>query len=154
MNKAEEFIIQKINSLYKEYKLYAEHFDKERQSVEDKKKEIAKAIEAGSSFEDYQKEMEFLTFGYQTKVQDVNLIVSNLVNTYLIAESLKLTDNLDEAKKEHIDKLKNNRKKLTFIPTEKGLNERVSGTQQENIDNIKNSPQYKQIMEMLKQTLN
>lgn len=147
-------VAEKITSVFNEYQSYAKYFDKERERVEEKKKEIAKSLEKGKSFEEFQQEMEFLMFGYQIKMQDVRSIVQDLVALYSLVPILEIEDELDKELVEKVEKLKESKRKLTFVPTEKGLEERVSGTQEKAIEEIKQSPQYDAIIKMLSDNLN
>ena len=153
MKSSNQVIVDRVKTLYKEYQLYAKHFEKEKDSVEQKKKDIAKALQEDYAFEKHEKELEWLLFGYQMKVQDINNIVSELVSVYKLAVTAELTEEFDEEINTTVTKLKDHKKKQTFIPTEKGLEERVAGTQKEGVDNIKNSPNYNGIMKMLEENL-
>lgn len=148
-----DIIVKKVNSLYNDYQTYANFFDEERQKVEKEKKDIAKSIEKGKSFEEFETEMEFLLFGYQIKMQDVNSIVQELVTVYSLALSAELKEEFEEELIEKVEKLKESKRKLTFVPTEKGLEERVKGTQEKAIKEAKDSPQYGAIMKMLTDNL-
>jgi|AntDeeMinimDraft_4_1070355.scaffolds.fasta_scaffold08719_1 signal recognition particle GTPase len=149
----EDKIIDRIQAVFKDYQDYAKFFDKEREEVEKKKKEIAKSLEKGKSFEEFQEEMEFLMFGYQIKMQDVRSIVQDLVALYSLTSTLDIKDKLDEDLIEKVEKLKESKRKLTFVPTEDGLEERINGTQEKAINEIKESPQYDAIMKMLSDNL-
>ena len=153
MKSSNKVITDRVKSLFKEYQLYVKHFEKEKDSVEEKKKDIAKALKEDHAFEKHEKELEWLLFGYQMKVQDINNIVAELVAVYKTAITAELTEEFEQQLNETVTKLKDNRKKQTFIPTEKGLEERVKGSQKEAVDNIKNHENYKGIMEMLKNNL-
>jgi signal recognition particle GTPase len=149
----EDKIIDRIQAVFKDYQDYAKFFDKEREEVEKKKKEIAKSLEKGKSFEEFQEEMEFLMFGYQIKMQDVRSIVQDLVALYSLTSTLDIKDKLDEDLIEKVEKLKESKRKLTFVPTKDGLEERINGTQEKAINEIKESPQYDAIMKMLSDNL-
>lgn len=147
MNK--EVLQNKIKSLYKEHQLYVKFFEEEKQSVEAKKESIVKALKEGKEFDAVEEELEFLLFGFQTKVSDINILSNELTAIYSIAKQSELELDLEEKDKEVLDKMLNNKRKLTFIPEEKGLKERVEGSQEEYIQNVKNSEHYKNIKEQL-----
>lgn len=147
MNK--NILQNKIKSLYKEHQLYVNFFEQEKKKVEDKKKDIVKSIQEGKEFEDVKDELEFLIFGFQTKVSDINLLSNELTILFSLAKQSKVELDLEDKDKEILEKMLTNKRKLTFIPEEKGLKERVKGSQEEYMQNIKNSEHYKNIKKQL-----
>lgn len=147
MNK--NILQNKIKSLYKEHQLYVNFFEQEKKKVEDKKKAIVKSIQEGKEFEDVKDELEFLLFGFQTKVSDINLLSNELTTLFSLAKQSKIELDLEDKDKEILEKMLTNKRKLTFIPEEKGLKERIKGSQEEYMQNIKNSEHYKSIKEQL-----
>lgn len=144
MNK--NILQNKIKSLYKEHQLYVNFFEQEKKKVEDRKKDIVKSIQEGKEFEDVKDELEFLLFGFQTKIADINILSNELTALYSVAKQSELELELEKKDREVLDKMLDNKRKLTFIPEEKGLKERVKGSQEEYIQNIKNSEHYKNII--------
>lgn len=147
MNK--EVLQNKIKSLYKEHQLYVKFFEEEKQKVEAKKESIVKALQEGKEFEAVEEELEFLLFGFQTKVADINILSNELVSLYNMAKQSELDLELEKDAIEVLDKMLSNKRKLTFIPEKDGLKERVKGSQEEYIQNVKNSEHYKNIKEQL-----
>lgn len=139
----------KIKSLYKEHQLYVKFFEEEKQKVEDKKQSIVKALQEGKEFEAVEKELEFLLFGFQTKVADMNILSNELVSLYNIAKQSELDLEMEKETIEVLDKMLVNKRKLTFIPEKDGLKERVKGSQEEYMQNVKSSEHYKNIKEQL-----
>lgn len=139
----------KIKSLYKEHQLYVKFFEEEKQKVEDKKQSIVKALQEGKEFEAVEKELEFLLFGFQTKVSDINILSNELVSLYNIAKQSEIDLEMEKETIEVLDKMLVNKRKLTFIPEKDGLKERVKGSQEEYIQNVKSSEHYKNIKEQL-----
>ena len=142
-----EVLLNKIKSLQKDYKLYTKFFEKDRKNLEDKKGDIVESLEKGKQFEDFEEEMEYLMFGYQMKANDINIIASELINLFSLAKLAELDSELEDT--EILEKLLENKSKLTFVPTEDGLKERVKGVQKSNTDNVKNSNVYKEVVDKL-----
>lgn len=144
-----EILKNRIHSLIKEHNLYVEHFEKEKEATDSKKEEITKSLKEGTEFAEVEKELEFLLFGFQMKLTDINILTSELTSLYSIAKQAELDLELPEEKIAALNKMLENKKKLTFIPEEKGLVERVKGVQEQYLQNVVNSPQYQTIKKQL-----
>lgn len=149
-----EILKNKLQTLIKEYKLYYEHFDKEKSAVDAKKQEIVEAIKKGSEFSEVEEELEFYLFGLQTKITDLSIISTEIINLYSFSKLLGEELDLLEEEKEMLENMLKNKKKLTFIAQNDGLEERIKGVQEKYIENVRNSPHYAKIKKDLLSSLN
>lgn len=141
----EDKLKRRIQSLLKEHTLYVKHFEAERKELDDKKEQIVDSIKNGTEVEKVEKQLEFLTFGFQTKLADINILTTEIINLYSIAKQSDLDIEVTEQEKEVLEKMLANKRKLSFIPDEKELTERVKGIQEEYMNKLLSSPQYQKI---------
>lgn len=146
-------LVNRIKSLYKERQQFASSFDNEVKAFEEKKKGLVEAIENGTEFKDFENEMEFVLFRYEMQIRDLNTITTELIHLYKLALAYSLREEFDEEMNKVLLKLLEKQPKTTYVVTEKGIREREKGLEKKQVEQLKNSPLYKQILESLKQKL-
>ena len=153
MNKTEKILIRKTKTLFKEYKLYAQHFEKENENFQEKKNKIAEELKKGGDLEKFKSEMEFVLFTFNIKNKDLKKLASDFLMCHSLSSSAELTENFEKDLNTLAEKLKQNVKETFFIPTEKGLEEKVKGEVEKEVEKIKTSPLYKKTLDRLQQDL-
>lgn len=129
---------------------YASLFEKNTSTIEESKKELAKKLTDNPDDEAIQEKIEYLFYDHNLSAQDLDQLTKELVSLYKVSNKEEFT----EEEKERLEALKNEERKQTFVATKGKLEERVKGTKDKYISNLRNSPFYNKSIEFLKNSLN
>jgi hypothetical protein len=151
--KLEQYLINKIKTDFDYWQGYVNEFTDREKEFAEKRTAIVEALKKDPNRQDSKDALTFIQYDYNNHLKDLNLLVTQLLSLYKVADAMDLTDNFTESLNQKMQRVLSEEPKPVFIFDNKTLVERVKGGREKHLEEIAKSPFHEEILNMVINTI-